>query len=159
MCFKNALISILLIFTLPIYSQIKIDDVGDGWKGKVESALNLIEKTDQRAYNDVIKYCNHISFWIGNHSTTQYPNSIIISTKDIRINSINNLACLIVHESQHLKINAKSMVLTEYEEELYCYRYEYEFAEKIIDIEDWLIQHIINNIKILEYKINDGICK
>jgi hypothetical protein len=159
MCIKNALISILLIFTLPIYSQIKIDDVGDGWKGKVESALDLIEKTDQRAYNDVIKYCNHISFWTGNHSTTQYPNSIIISTKDIRINSINNLACLIVHESQHLKINAKSIVLTEDEEELYCYRYEYEFAKKIIDIEDWLIQHIINNIKRLEYKINDKIRK
>jgi hypothetical protein len=159
MCIKNALISILLIFTLPIYSQIKIDDVGDGWKGKVESALDLIEKTDQRAYNDVIKYCNHISFWTGNHSTTQYPNSIIISTKDIRINSINNLACLIVHESQHLKINAKSIVLTEDEEELYCYRYEYEFVKKIIDIEDWLIQHIINNIKRLEYKINDRIRK
>lgn len=159
MCIKNALISILLIFTLPIYSQIKIDDVGDGWKGKVESALDLIEKTDQRAYNDVIKYCNHISFWTGNHSTTQYPNSIIISTKDIRINSINNLACLIVHESQHLKVNAKSIVLTEDEEELYCYRYEYEFAKKIIDIEDWLIQHIINNIKRLEYKINDRIRK
>lgn len=159
MCIKNALISILLIFTLPIYSQIKIDDVGDGWKGKVESALDLIEKTDQRAYNDVIKYCNHISFWTGNHSTTQYPNSIIISTKDIRINSINNLACLIVHESQHLKVNAKSIVLNEDEEELYCYRYEYEFAKKIIDIEDWLIQHIINNIKRLEYKINDRIRK
>lgn len=159
MCIKNALISILLIFTLPIYSQIKIDDVGDGWKGKVESALDLIEKTDQRAYNDVIKYCNHISFWTGNHSTTQYPNSIIISTKDIRINSINNLACLIVHESQHLKVNDKSIVLTEDEEELYCYRYEYEFAKKIIDIEDWLIQHIINNIKRLEYKINDRIRK
>ena len=159
MCIKNALISILLIIYLPIHSQIKIDDVGDGWKGKVESALVLIEKTDQRAYNDVIKYCNHISFWNGNHSTTQYPSSIIISTKDIRINSINNLACLIVHESQHLKINAKSIVLNEDEEELYCYRYEYEFARKIIDIEDWLIQHIINNIKILEYKINDRIRK
>jgi hypothetical protein len=159
MCIKNALISILLIIYLPIHSQIKIDDVGDGWKGKVESALFLIEKTDQRAYNDVIKYCNHISFWNGNHSTTQYPSSIIISTKDIKINSVNNLACLIVHESQHLKINAKSISLTEEEEELYCYRYEYEFAKKIVDIEDWLIHHIINNIKRLEYKINDRIRK
>lgn len=156
---KNALISILLIINLPIYSQIKIDDVGDGWKGKVESALVLIEKTDQRAYNDVIKYCNHISFWTGNHSTTQYPSSIIISTKDIRINSLNNLACLIVHEAQHLKINNKSILMEESEEELYCYKYEYEFAKKIIDIEDWLIQHIINNIKNLEKKINEKIRK
>jgi hypothetical protein len=156
---KNALISILLLIYLPIHSQIKIDDVGDGWKGKVESALVLIEKTDQSAYNDVIKYCNHISFWTGNHSTTQYPKSIIISTKDMKINSINNLACLIVHESQHLKINAKSIILTEEEEELYCYRYEYEFAKKIINIEDWLINHISSNIKKLEFKINDRIRK
>lgn len=159
MCIKNALISILLIIHLPIHSQIKIDDVGDGWKSEVESALVLIEKTDQRAYNDVIKYCNHISFWNGNHSTTQYPSSIIISTKDIKINSVNNLACLIVHESQHLKINAKSIVLTEEEEELYCYRYEYEFAKKISDIEDWLLYHIIGNIKILESIINEKIHK
>jgi hypothetical protein len=77
----------------------------------------------------------------------------------MKINSINNLACLIVHESQHLKINAKSIILTEEEEELYCYRYEYEFAKKVIDIEDWLINHISSNIKKLEFKINDRIRK
>lgn len=49
--------------------------------------------------------------------------------------------------------------MEESEEELYCYKYEYEFAKKIIDIEDWLIQHIINNIKNLEKKINEKIRK
>ena len=37
---------ILLMFWSSSISQIKITDVGDGWKGKVEQALDTIQKYD-----------------------------------------------------------------------------------------------------------------
>ena len=44
MYIKNALISFFLLITTSLFSQITIDDVGDGWKSKVDSALVLIQR-------------------------------------------------------------------------------------------------------------------
>ena len=33
----------------PIFGQIKITDVGDGWKGKVEQALDTIQNTIKKS--------------------------------------------------------------------------------------------------------------
>jgi len=43
---------LLILLTLSSYSfsQIKITDVGDGWKGKVEQALDTIQKYDIEKY-------------------------------------------------------------------------------------------------------------
>lgn len=146
MYIKNALISLFLVISSSIFAQVQIDDVGDGWMLKVDSALQLIKKVDQNNYNDVIKHCNHVSYWMGGFSTTQDTSMILISTKDIKISSINNIACILVHESKHLEIMKKGLKYTNKEEEYICYKHEYEFVQKIPNAESWLIIHIIKNI-------------
>ena len=146
MYFKNAIVFILLLLTSPVFSQIEIDDVGDGWKLKVDSALTLIEKTDPIVYKEVISNCNHISYWMGSFSTTQDSSTILISTRDLKINSINNLACIIVHESHHLYFKRNKINMPPNKEEYSCYLYEYEFLKKIPSAEDWLVIHVIKCI-------------
>lgn len=143
---KNALIIIGLLLTTTVFSQIQIDDVGDGWKLKVDSALTLIKKTSPGHYKEVSEYCNHITYWMGGFSTTQDSSVVAISVKDMKIGSVNNIACIIVHESHHLVIQNKHIVMNPKKEELECYQYEYSFLEKIPNVEDWLIIHVIKNI-------------
>ena len=45
------LLLLFLISPLLAFSQMRIDDVGDGWKGLVEQALEIIEDTDTAKYN------------------------------------------------------------------------------------------------------------
>ena len=143
---KNALITIALLLTTTVFSQIQIDDVGDGWKLKVDSALTLIKKTSPGHYKEVSEYCNHITYWMGSFSTTQDSSTVVISVKDMKIGSVNNIACIIVHESHHLLLRKKHIKLEPKKEELECYQYEYSFLEKVPNVEDWLIIHVIKNI-------------
>ena len=146
MYFKNAIVALMMLFTSPVLSQIVVDDVGDGWKIKIDSALTLIEKTDPGVYKEVISNCNHITYWLGAFSTTQDSSTILISTKDLKLNSINNLACIIVHESHHLYYKRNRIKMTANKEEYNCYLYEYEFLKKIPNAEDWLTIHVIKCI-------------
>lgn len=150
MYFKNAIVLIFTLLTLPVFSQIRVDDVGDGWKLKIDSALTLIKKTDPDVYKQVISNCNYITYWMGNFSSTQDSSTILISTKDMNIGSVNNLACVIVHESHHLFIKRSKIKMTPNKEELECYLYEYEFLKKIENVEDWLTIHVIKCI--LKYR-------
>lgn len=141
----NAIILLLLSFNS--YCQIKIDDVGDGWKNKVELALELIKKNDSFTYSIVTEHCNHITFWINDFSSTQTPSTILVATKDMKIESINNLACLIVHEAQHLRFKHYGVIMTESEEELECYKRELKFMLNLPNIEPWLVDNAIKNIR------------
>ena len=134
---------LILLISISSYSQIKIDDVGDNWKGKIELALELIKDKDPIAYNTIIKHCTHISFWMGNFSSTQDFSTILISVKDMKMNSINNIACVIVHESYHLKIHNENIKLLLNDEESLCYEYEYNFLKKLSNVEPWLIEHVL----------------
>jgi hypothetical protein len=146
MCIKNALITIGLLLTTTLFSQIQIDDVGDGWKLKVDSALTLIKKTSPGHYKEVSEYCNHITYWMGSFSTTQDSSVVVISVKDMKIGSVNNIACIIVHESHHLLLRKKHIKLEPRKEELECYEYEYAFLQMVPNVEDWLTIHVIKNI-------------
>lgn len=148
MCFKNATIILFCFFTFNLFSQILVDDVGDGWKSQVDSALMLIKKTSPEHWNEVSEYCNHITFWIGDFSTTTDTATVMISTKDMRIGSVNNLACIIVHEVHHLYILKTGRVLKPEEEELICYLWENEFLKKVPGAEEWLKRHVIKCIVI-----------
>ena len=75
MYLKTLVFFLLLTFTLK--SQIKIDDVGDGWKSQVESAISLIQTTDDLRYSLLIKNCNHIEFGVNGNSTT-HDSTIVI---------------------------------------------------------------------------------
>ena len=146
MYIKNALITLLLIITNVTYSQIKIDDIGDNWKNNVDSALSVIKKYDIESYKVVINNCKLISFWMGSFSTTQDSTTILISTRDMNIKSINNLACIIVHESKHLDFLNKGIKMDPSKEEFICYTYEYEILGKIPNVEYWLRTHILTNL-------------
>lgn len=146
MYFKNAIIFVFLFFTTNLFSQILVDDVGDGWKSQVDSALLLIKKTSPEHWTEVEKYCTHITFWLGSFSTTTDSSTVMISTKDIRLNSINNLACIIIHETHHLYILNKGIILSEPKEELECYLWEYKFLNKLPNVEYWLKAHVIKCI-------------
>ncbi len=146
MYIKNALITISLLLTTTVFSQIQIDDVGDGWKLKVDSALTLIKKTSPGHYKEISEYCNHITYWMGSFSTTQDSSVVVISVKDMKIGSVNNIACIIVHESHHLLLRKKHIKLEPKKEELECYQYEYGFLQMVPNVEDWLTIHVIKNI-------------
>ena len=136
---------ILLLLPWSSYAQINIDKAGDGWHLKVDSAIQLIKETDYEKAIVLDSVCKKIEFWQGSFSTNEgsYGNkgTILISVKDVKLNSINNLAAVLVHESLHLLFLKKGMVLSPGKEEMYCYRYELEFLLKLKDPEPWLIHH------------------
>ena len=106
---KHLLFFSLLLLTTPIFSQIKVEDVGDGWKNKIELALDLIKRTDSNYYNHVIDNCEHIGFWAGKYSTNE-GTSIYMTKYDFEMNSIQNLACIIVHESKHIEFSKNKII-------------------------------------------------
>ena len=134
---------VLILFNIPIfgYSQIKIDDVGDNWRLRVDSALQIVKKYDTTNYNVILKYCKNVSFWNGSFSTVEDSQTILITQKDMKHSSINNIAAILVHESTHLKIMNQKLRYTLIEEEIFCYHTELEFLRRIPNVEDWLINN------------------
>ena len=142
----NALIFFLLLLPTLTFGQITVQDVGDEWKSKVDSAIELIKKTDTISYQILIENCKDVEFIIGKYSTTKPPYTIAITTKDMNLNSINNIAAVLVHESYHLFIYNNKIRYSINEEEAVCYQREYDFLCKLSDVEDWLFLNAMNNI-------------
>jgi hypothetical protein len=146
---------ILFIFAfLPIFAlgQIKIDKAGDDWDLKIDSAITLIKNTDTNYYKILVEYCQHIEIWNGPFSTNyidKEEGTIVVSVKDIQLNSINNLAAVLVHESCHLIFLKGGIIVDESKEELACYRYEYFFLTQLSNLEPWLLEHTLrmSNLK------------
>ena len=122
-------------------SQIVIDDVGDGWKSKIDSAITLIQNTDESKYNTLLKVCSHIGYWNGGSSSIESPDKIVISTMDMKSNNINDIAAAIVHESMHLYFIKYNISIPPNREEFNCYEYELRFLEKIPNVDNFLILH------------------
>jgi hypothetical protein len=134
---------LLIICLLPIFgnSQIVIDDVGDNWKLRVDSALQIVKKYDLVSYGVILDNCKKVSFWTGSFSTVEDSQTILITQKDMKHSSINNIAAILVHESTHLKIMNQKLRYTLIEEEIFCYHTELEFLRRIPNVEDWLINN------------------
>lgn len=135
-------------------SQIVIDKAGDGWDLRADSALAIIKQTDTTVYKLVLRVCNKITFWSGNYSTNEgykdTKGSIIISSTDAKAKSLNNLAAVIVHESLHLYMRFKG-VQESPREEILCYSYEYDFLRKIPNVEPYLLEHCLKQIRYQQY--------
>jgi hypothetical protein len=131
----------ILLLSVNTYGQIKIDDVGSGWKTKIEQALTIIQNNDSESYDMVKKYCKKITYIISTFSTTQNGDTILITTKDMNNVSINNIAAIIVHESFHLKALHNNYGFSEQEEEFKAYDVELNFLKKIPNVEPWLIEN------------------
>ena len=145
------LLFILALLPTLTYCQIKIDKVGDGWDLKIDSAITLIKQTDTNYYNTLIQYCNHVEIWNEKFSSNEpHQNdkgTILISVRDIKLNSINNLAAVLVHESAHLGFRSKNITLSEKDEERFCYSYELVFIRKLPNLEAWLLEHTLRMSK------------
>jgi hypothetical protein len=141
------LLFILALFPIFTYGQIKIDKAGDGWDLKIDSAINLIKQTDSNYYNILVKYCDHIEIWNEKFSSIEphqnNKGTILISVTDIKLNSINNLTAVLVHESAHLGFIIKNVILSEEDEEYFCYNYELVFIKKLPNLELWLLEHTL----------------
>lgn len=138
-------LSLFLSFNL--FSQIKIDDVGDNWKQTVEQSIDLIKQHDTARYNLLFEVCNQISYSTALFSTTEMGNVILISQKDIKSKNINNIAAILVHESLHLFFQKNHYQLTQNQEEFRCYVFELQFLLLIPNVEPWLIKHAQNQIE------------
>ena len=146
---KGLFLNLLIFLAVPCFAQIKIDKAGDGWDLKVDSAIQLIRRVDIDKYKILDTNCTQISFMISPYSSCQLEDGkghIYIAVSDIKLNSINNIAVVLVHESLHLYIAKKGIELIPAKEETFCYMYELNFIEKLTNPEPWLIEHALNNI-------------
>lgn len=132
-----------LISLIPFlaFSQIRIDDIGDGWKAKVEQALTVIQQTDCEKYDMVMATCKHISYSTASFATTESGTTILIPRKEIVTGNINDLAAILVHESLHLYMLQNKLIMPPADEEVLCYAYELEFLLQIPGVETWLLDH------------------
>jgi len=135
------LVKCLSLIPFLTFGQIRIDDVGDGWKGKVEQALQVVQQTDCEKYEMIVSTCTHISYSTANFATTESGNTILIPRREIMAGNINDIAAILVHESLHLYILQTKMSMPEADEELLCYAYELEFLLQIPGVEQWLLDH------------------
>jgi hypothetical protein len=138
--------TVILFFLLSLRSQaqIRVPDTGDGWKEVVDSAILLVEKTDTSAHRILVENCEEVEFALAPFSTTRPPRTIVISVKDMRTRSLNNIACVLVHESYHLYLGKLNPSLDLNEEEYLCYLQEYSFIMKLKEIEDWLFKNTLD---------------
>jgi hypothetical protein len=137
------LLAIFLISPLLAFSQIRIDDVGDGWKGLVEQALKVIETTDTAKYNLVTQYCTQITYGLQPFSTIESDHVIILPTAEMKKGIVNDIAAAIVHESLHLYFIHNSIGTNVQAEEAICYAYELEFLKQIPGVEQFLLDHAL----------------
>jgi len=144
---KQLLLCLSLFLSVNLFGQIKVDDVGDGWKQTVEQAIDLIKQYDTTRYNLLLEVCTHISYSTALFSTTESENTILISQKDIQSKNINNIAAVLVHESLHLYFQRKGYKMTENQEEFRCYVYEMQFLLLIPNVEPWLLEHAQKQIE------------
>ena len=148
--FKILVLLLMWSFCLPSFSQPIIHPAGDGWHIRVDSALSHIKRHDPQKYDLLIEVCSEIEFWSSDFSSNYMLNGvgkIYVSNGDMKIESINNLACVLVHESLHLYFLKRGIKSSKKEEERLCYLYELELLNKIPGAEPWLIQHTKNKIK------------
>ena len=137
-----------IFFPFILSAQIKIDDVGDGWKNKVEQAIEVVKQYDPEKYILLTENCEHISYSLLPFSTTETQNTILIAQKEIIAGNINDLAATLVHESLHLYFWRNNIVFPKNEEEILCYTYELELLFKIPNVEPWLISHAKKQIEL-----------
>jgi hypothetical protein len=139
---------LLILLALSSYSftQIRITDVGDGWKGKVEQALDTIQKYDKEKYYLIMETCKVVAYWNGGFATTESDSIITIPTKEMNNGNIYNIAAILVHESLHLYFITTKFNLRPNVEEVIAYQHELEFLKKVPCVDQWLIENAKNKI-------------
>ena len=138
---KQLLVCLISCIPFLAFSQIRIDDIGDGWKAKVEQALTVIQQTDCEKYDLLMATCKHVSYSTATFATTESGTTILIPRREIVVGNINDIAAALVHESLHLYMLQNKLIMPEADEEVLCYAYELEFLLQIPGVETWLLEH------------------
>lgn len=157
----KTIILILLCLSVNLQAQIKIDKGGDYWERDVEAAIEKIRETDTLTYNFIFDNVEHVSMWNGDHSTSDGvkggKGTIIIAAKDFQLCSINNIACVLVHEAYHLMIYRLLGRHTQpCSEEISAYKTELDFILKLPDAEAFLYKNALTQIKYYTSQISKG---
>ena len=146
---KNTIV--LILFPILLSSQIKIIDLGDGWKSKIEQAIKVIEKYDSPKYSVLIKECKQIDFGLISYSTNDGNGTIILPVEVLQRGCINDIAACLVHESLHLRLTKLTKVHDD-TEEVVCYKWELNFLQQIPNVEAWLIDNAKFQISVYSKK-------
>ena len=146
---KRLLTSLLIFLTISCQAQ-TVAKAGDGWDLKIDSAIQLIKQTDPAKYQVFKDVCQRIDFWKSSFSSTSVVEgdyTILIADADVKLNSINNLAVVLVHESLHLMFIMEDAHMNEKEEEFKCYVYEISFIKKLPTPEPWLLANAYEKLE------------
>ena len=136
----------IVLFPLLLSSQITIPNVGDGWKTKVQQAIEVIKKYDSHKYNVLIYECKQIDFGLASFATSDGKSTIILPVEVLNRGCINDIAACLVHESLHIQFSKAGNRLGEDFEEVICYKWELDFLQKIPNAERWLISNALYQI-------------
>jgi hypothetical protein len=139
----KALSILALLIPLQLFGQIKVDDVGDGWKAKVDSAITLVQTVSPEAYRILLTSTDRVEFWLGDRSSTRpdpnYQKGIILLAVDEMQLGVVNIAAVLVHESLHLHFHRTQTKLDQKQEEVTAYFWELIFLLSVPNCPDWLI--------------------
>lgn len=146
-----------LVFLLPLslFSQINVHKAGDGWDSIVYSALDLIKKTSPMHYAIIKDVVQEVEFWNEDYSSNNLIEGrgvIVVSTRDIKLNSINNIAAVLVHESYHLKVFKYGPDIKGSEEEYRCYVHELKFLQLLPNVEPDLLAYTKEQVELWNIK-------
>jgi hypothetical protein len=143
----------VLLFSLPLYlsAQINVHETGNSQDSTIYSAINLIEKTSPyhyRIFKDVVQ---EVQFWNQDYSSNNLIEGrgvVVLATKDIKLNSINNLAATLVHESYHLKVFKYGPDMRGGKEEYLCYVHQLKFLKLLFNVEPDLLAYTKEQVKL-----------
>jgi hypothetical protein len=148
---------VLLLCLLPqvLCSQINIHKAGDGWDSIVKQAILLINKTSPTHYKMLVEHVDVIEFWNEDYSSNNIVDGkgvIVVSSKDIKLNSLNNIAAVLVHETYHLHLMAMPYILSGHEEEYQAYSFELKFLKLLQNVEPDLLAYTKEQVKLWNTK-------
>lgn len=147
---KRLLVSLLIVLTISCKAQ-TIAKAGDGWDLKIDSAIQIIKTVDPEKYKVFKDVCQRVEFWKSSFSSTSVIEgdyTILIADADVKLNSINNLAAVLVHESLHLVYIMEDARMSGREEEYKCYLYELSFIKNIPTPEPWLLANLYEKLQL-----------
>jgi hypothetical protein len=147
---KLFLTLILLAVTGVSHAQIVIDQAGDDWRSKVDSAISLIKTSPSFYYGGLLTVCDTISFFNASFSSCdgsfQKKGTIFVSANDVRL-GIQNIAAVIVHESLHLNLRMQGITIPPRQEEHLAYTYEWQFLKNLPGADRSLIKYAEERMK------------
>jgi hypothetical protein len=135
------LILIFILIGVNTFGQIKVGGFSEKHKIMIDSSLNLIKEKDSFKYSRLVEFCKVIKYSDIGTSRVENDSIIVISKSILDPESINKVACSIVHETKRLELLIKKYNYTPKKEEYSCYAYEYAFSCRI-NCEDWLKEQI-----------------